>query len=67
MGGACEGIGINSFIFSLHKSYSEHNRFMLQLRLEMANFIDEAQTTLVDLKERNRLKPLHLRYLADTK
>lgn len=67
MGGACEGMGINSFIISLHKSYSDHNKFMLKLRLEMGDFIDSTQTLLVDLKETSRLKPLHLKYLAETK
>lgn len=67
MGGACEGMGINSFIFSLHKNFSDHSKFMLKLRLEMGDFTDDLQTILVDLKETNRLKPLHLKYLAETK
>jgi DNA-binding Lrp family transcriptional regulator len=67
MGGACEGMGINSFIISLHKSYSDHSKFMLKLRLEMGDFADTLQTILVDLKETSRLKPLHLKYLAETK
>jgi len=65
MGGACEGMGINSFIISLHKSYSDHSAFMLKLRLEMGDFIDDVQTLLVDLTENARLKPLHLKYLAE--
>jgi len=32
MGGACEGMGMNSFIISVHKSYSDHSEFMLKLR-----------------------------------
>ena len=65
MGGACEGMGMNSFIISLHKSYSAYNQFMLKLRLEMGDFIDEVQSVLVDLRAKERLKPLHLKYLAE--
>jgi len=66
MGGACEGMGMNAFIISLHKSFSDHSKFMLNLRLEMGNFIDEVQTILVDLRATQRLKPFHLKYLAGT-
>ena len=67
MGGACEGMGMNSFIVSLHKDYSDHTEFMLKLRLEMGNFIDDVQTILVDLRNTKRLKPFHLKYLAEVK
>jgi hypothetical protein len=39
---------------------------MLKLRLEMGGFIDDVQTILVDLGA-ERLKPLHLKYLAEAK
>ena len=67
MGGACEGMGMNSFIISLHKNYSDHSEFMLKLRLEMGDFIDDVKTLLVDLKSTERLKPLHLKYLTEAK
>jgi DNA-binding Lrp family transcriptional regulator len=67
MGGACEGMGMNSFIISLHKNYSDHSEFMLKLRLQMGEFIDDVQTILVDLKTTKRLKPFHLKYLTETK
>ena len=67
MGGACEGMGMNSFIFSLHKNFSDHSEFMLKLRLEMGDFIDDVQTILVDLRGTKRLKPFHLKYLAEAK
>jgi len=67
MGGACEGMGMNSFIISLHKNFSDHSKFMLKLRLQMGNFIDDVQTILVDLKGTERLKPFHLKYLIKTK
>jgi len=67
MGGACEGMGMNSFIISLHKNYSDHSEFMLKLRLEMGNFIDDIQTILVNLRGKGRLKPLHFKYIAEAK
>jgi DNA-binding Lrp family transcriptional regulator len=67
MGGACEGMGMNSFMISLHESFSDHSKFLLKLRLEMGDFIDDVHSVLVDLKETSRLKPLHLEYLADAK
>ena len=67
MGGACEGMGMNSFIISLHKNYSDHSEFMLKLRLQMGNFIDDLQTILVNLRGTGRLKPLHLKYLTEAK
>ena len=62
MGGAYEGMGMNSFIISLHKSYSDHSEFMFKLRLEMGEFIDDVQILLVDLEARERLKPFRLKY-----
>jgi DNA-binding Lrp family transcriptional regulator len=67
MAGACEGMGMNVFIISLHKDYSDYSEFMLKHRLEMGEFIDDVQTILVDLKTTERLKPLHLKYLTETK
>ena len=67
MGGACEGMGMNSFIISVHKNFSDHSEFMLKLRLEMGSFIDDVQTILVDLRGTKRLKPFHLKYLANIK
>jgi DNA-binding Lrp family transcriptional regulator len=65
MGGACEGMGMNVFVISLHKNYSDHAEFMLKHRREMGHFIDDLQTFLVDLNGKERLKPLGLKYLAE--
>lgn len=34
MGGGVEGMGMNSFVISLHKSYSNYNEFLHRLRIE---------------------------------
>jgi len=65
MGGAIEGMGFNSFMISVHKSYTDYNEFLHKLRLDMGDLIDDVQTLLVDLVAKSRLKPLHLRYLAE--
>lgn len=67
MGGACEGMGMNVFIISLHKNYSDYSDFMLEHRLEMGGFVEDVQTILVDLKRTERLKPFHLKYLTKAK
>jgi DNA-binding Lrp family transcriptional regulator len=67
MAGACEGMGMNSFIISLHRNYSDHSKFMLKLRLKMGDFIDDLQTYLINLTEKERIKCLHLKYLADAR
>lgn len=65
MAGAIEGMGFNSFAISVHKGYPDYNEFLHTLRLDMGDLIDDLQTLLVDLVAKNRLKPLHLKYLAE--
>ena len=65
MGGAIEGMGFNSYMISVHKGYSDYNEFLHKLRLDMGDLIDDVQTLLVDLVAKSRLKPLHLKYLAE--
>jgi len=67
MGGACEGMGFNSFMFSLHKNYGEYDKFIHKVRLDMGDLIDNLQTIIVNLTTKERLKPLHLKYLAEAK
>ena len=65
MGGACEGLGVNSFIMSVHKTYGEYDNFIRKVRLEMGDLIDDVKTLLINLSAKERLKPLHLKYLAE--
>ncbi|HKZ94540.1 MAG TPA: AsnC family transcriptional regulator [Candidatus Bathyarchaeia archaeon] len=66
MGGGCRGAGANSFMISLHKNYSEYDEFMYQYRREWGDAIDDVQPILVNLVGRELLKPLNLKYLAET-
>jgi DNA-binding Lrp family transcriptional regulator len=67
MAGTCRGMGVDSFMISLHRSYSDYDDFMRDYRLEMAEFMDDAQSILVNLRGREILKPLNFRYLAEAK
>lgn len=66
MAGACRGIGVDSFMISLHKSYSDYDDFMRHYRLELGDFINDVQSVLVNLAGKELLKPLNLKYLAET-
>ena len=67
MSGGCRGMGIDAFNLSFHKSYSDYDDFMRNLRLEMGDLIDNIQSVLVNLRGSELLKPLHLKYLTEVK
>jgi hypothetical protein len=67
MAGACRGMGVDSFMISLHKSYPEFDDFMRNYRLELGEFAEDIQSVLVNLRGKELLKPLHLKYLAEEK
>jgi DNA-binding Lrp family transcriptional regulator len=67
MAGACRGIGMDSFMISLHISYSDYDEFMGNYRLEMGEFIDDIQSVLINLAGKELIKPLHLKYLTESK
>lgn len=66
MSGGCRGMGVTALMMSVHKSYSDFDDFMYRYRLELADTVDDLQTVLVNLGGRELLKPLHLKYLAET-
>jgi len=65
MGGACEGMGMNSFMISIHRNYGYYTEFIRKFRLELGDILDDVQTYLVNLSASGNLKPLHLKYLAE--
>lgn len=67
MGGGCRGSGVNSFMISLHKNYSDYDEFMHNYRFELGDTADDVQTVLVNLGGRELIKPLNLKYLAQTR
>lgn len=67
MSGACRGIGMDSFMISVHRSYKDYDEFMRSLRLELGDFMEDVQSVLVNLGGKELLKPLNFKYLAGEK
>jgi hypothetical protein len=67
MAGGCRGMGMDSFMISLHKSYTDYDDFMRNYRLELADTIDDVHSILVNVNGKELLKPFHLKYLAESK
>ena len=65
---ACEaeGMGKNGVIISLHKSYTDFSNFLLDLRLESEDALQDCDSLLVSLKGRT-IKPFSLTYLGEQK
>ncbi len=66
MSGGCRGLGADSFMISVHRSYPEYDEFLRNHRLEMGDLVEDVQSVLVNLSGEEILKPLHMRYLADS-
>jgi len=67
MSGGCRGMGMDGFLISVHKSYSDFDKFMFDHKREMGEFVVDVQTAIVNLGGSAILKPLHLKYLAEAK
>lgn len=67
MSGACQGMGMDSFTFSFHKSYSDYDEWLRELKLECGDLLDDTQSVLINLCGTGLLKPLRLKYLAEAK
>jgi len=66
MSGGCRGMGMDGFLISVHKSYSDFDKFMFDYKREMGELVNDVQTAIVHLGESAILKSLHLKYLAET-
>ncbi len=67
MSGGCLGMGMDSFTLSFHKSYSDYDEWLLKLKLECGDLLDDTQSVLINLLGTELLKPLHLKYLVEAK
>jgi len=67
MSGGCRGMGVNGFMISVHKSYSDFDSFMAEHKRELGDMFTEVQTVLVNLGGSQILKPLHFKYLTEGK
>ena len=66
MAGGCRGMGVDSFMISIHKTYGDFDEFMRNYRLEMGDFADDVQSVIVNLAGTELLKPFNLKYLTET-
>jgi len=58
MAGACRGMGVDSFMITIHKSYKDYDDFLRSHRLELGEFAEDVQSILVNLSGKEVLKPL---------
>lgn len=65
MSGACRGMGVDSFMISLHKSYKDYDEFLRSHRLELGEFVEDVQSILVNLGGKEILKPLSFKCLIE--
>jgi DNA-binding Lrp family transcriptional regulator len=59
------GMGRNGVMISIHKSYADLDRFMMEHKRELGDMFSDIDTAIVNLSGGEIIKPLHLKYLAD--
>ncbi|UCG35956.1 MAG: winged helix-turn-helix transcriptional regulator [Candidatus Bathyarchaeota archaeon] len=64
-GGGRGGAGMEGFMITIHKNYSDFESFMVRHRREVGDLVNSQQTFVVNLGGSLVLKPFHLKYLAD--
>ena len=67
MSGGCRGMGVNGFMISVHKSYSDFDSFMAEHKRELGDMFTDVQAVLVNFGGSQILKPLHFKYLGEEK
>ena len=65
MSGGSRGMNMNGFLISVHKDYSDLDKFMSEHKRELGDMFTDIQTAIVNLEGNTILKPFHLKYLAD--
>lgn len=65
MAGACRGLGVDSFMISIHKSYKDYDEFLRGHRLELGDLVEDVQSILVNLAGKEILKPLGFKCLTE--
>jgi len=59
------GMGMGGFMISIHKDYSEFDKFMRDHDLALGRYLDDVQNVVVNIDGGRILKPFDLKYLAD--
>lgn len=58
-------MNMDGFMISVHKSYSDLDKFLSEQKSELGDMFTDIQTVIVNLGGSDILKPLHLKYLAE--
>ncbi len=64
MGSECRGMGMTGVMISLHKIYPDLDEFLTQHSEQLADFLEDAQTIVVNLSKKAVYRPLNFKYLA---
>ena len=64
-GGECRGLGMTGVMFSVHKSYSDLDRFLSSHRQQLGHLLEGVDTIIVNLAGEGIRRPLHMKYLAE--
>jgi DNA-binding Lrp family transcriptional regulator len=67
MAGSSRGMGMDAFNIAVFKSYAEYDEWFTKFRLEMGDLVEDTQSVFVNLLGNEVIKPLHFRYLSETK
>ena len=59
------GMGMSGFMISIHKDYSEFDKFMRDHDMAIGRYLDDIQNVVVNIDGGRILKPFNFRYLAD--
>jgi DNA-binding Lrp family transcriptional regulator len=65
--GKGSGMGMNGFFLSIHKNYSDYEKFISEHNNALGNFTEETDHFLVTLSGLNTFKRFHFKYLAEAK
>jgi DNA-binding Lrp family transcriptional regulator len=67
MGCGCRGMGMTGIMISLHKTYAELDEFLIDHSQHLGDILEDVQTVIVNLSGKECYRPLHLKYLAETR
>ena len=67
VGGRGRGMGMAGFMVSLHKNYSDFEKFISEHNSALGESITESQSFLTPVASLGEIKPFHLKYLAEAK
>ena len=67
LGSGCRGMGMTGIMISLHKTYAELDEFLVNHRQQLGDILEDVQTVIVNLSGKAYYRPLHLKYLAETR